>query len=256
MKAGVAKRRNVDPDRADAKAPLNARINATLQVQQTPLLRAQTAGTLFDMPSSPQDIIQAISHVQLDDESMVNGSIWRLHTAVARDLLEDDSRFLQVFVAPDGSLREAMMCTRLVSFTPSPEEVGIYRGDDGQGLGGQVYDLSREQLTAIGLDDAQLRAVLGDEPGLSFTRDVQPDDEFVAPFQAEETRIDDAQGQRGAKSEIWFMPYVRSLQNGAPEFLLIQMTHQTEQDGDASREVLAVQLWIGLPIEAERIQIL
>ncbi|KGX17650.1 hypothetical protein [Burkholderia pseudomallei] len=233
-------------------APLGAVVGSLLQVQETPVIRAQSAGSLFDSPAAPQNRIVAISRVGLD----VGGSLWRLFTTAPHDLLNDDCRFLQIYLDSGGHLAEAMLCTRLASFTPDPADLPLYRGHDQAGLGSQTYSLYRHQLASIGLSDAELRAAMGDADRLSFARDLESERAFVPPLFGTERRVDDARGHTGTSSEIWFVPYVRELADGSPEYLLIQLTLQRERNGDPAQRAVVVQLWIGLPIEAERIRIL
>lgn len=247
LKANAEKSLGSPSPRADAIAPLHARLGARILVQETPVIRAVEAGSFFDAPDSPQDIIRAISHLRLGV-----GDLWRFHTTVADDPLNDDSRFVQVFVDGNGEIADAMLCSRLSSFTPTGDEVAAYAGRDGAGLGAMEYTFGREQLASMGVQVSDSMP----EIGVTYTRDIQPERDFIAPLQGEESRIEDATGQHGMHAEVWFMPYVRTLTDGSPEFLLIQMSHQTDHNGDTTQEMVYVQLWIGIPLDASRIQIL
>ena len=235
---------------ADAAAPLGARIGALLRYQRAPLIRARAAGSLFDMPAEEQDVVRAISHVRLD----LSGSLWRLFTQVG-NVLDDDDRFLQVLVDRQGGIVDALACSRLTGFIPSASDVALFRGDGGTGLGAQSYSLGADQLVSAGVPSDVLSAALGERDRLDFLRDVDSQAEFVAPFAGTEVRIDDADGTRGQNARVWFMPYVRNLADGSPEYLLIQMSAVDSRDGDPSRRAVLVGMWIAIPMEKERITI-
>lgn len=240
------------PKTADQAAPLNARIGGIVQYQQAPFLKALAAGTLFDLPNGEagKSPIRALSHVRLE----AAGSIWRLHEVLG-DPLNDDSRFIQLYVNEQGELVEALACSRLASYVPDPDELPYLIGEAQAGLGDQEYTLDRDTLRGCGLTEAELTAVLADAQTLVYTRDIQGQ-AYVAPLQGTETRIDDPAGQHGLQADIWFMPYTRTLRDGSVEYLLIQLYKVLSQDGNADRQAVYVQIWVGIPLEKERVTVL
>ncbi|MHB8921641.1 MAG: hypothetical protein ACYC3A_11885 [Halothiobacillus sp.] len=239
-----------DESAADSTAPLHARINGIIEMQQTPLIRAMAAGSLFDLSIAPQNTILGISHITLD----MTGDLWRLYTELG-DVLNTDDRFVQLYTGEDGNLIEALACTRLTGFVPTPDEIDAFQGEQGFGLGEQTYTLWRPQLNALGLSDTQLQPIMGDSDRIEYHRDPDPALPFLPPFKGRETEIEDAAGTRGRASDVWFMPYVRTLTDGSLEYLLIQLSVINSRNGNNDDRAVLVELWIGIPVEKERISI-
>jgi len=236
--------------RADDGLPLGARIGSLVQMQQSPLIRAQANGSLIAMPDASDDRVLAVSQLKLEP-----------HTALYRFYLvkgdeDGKEKFLQVFCRPDGAIAEILYCTGLARVIPeSLEDQQAYTGEAGYGLGDAGYTLWREQLADM-LGPADLASVFGDLDRIDFTRDAGARDAaFVAPFRGQEIRIDDAQGKHGLRQQLHYMPYVRQLAGGEREYLLITTEIVDSIDGDASRRGIHVDFVIGIPVEPERITV-
>lgn len=236
--------------RADDGVPLGARIGSVVQLQVSPIVRAQGAGSLVAMPQPGDTRILALSQLTLQPDT----ALYRLYLATGD--ADAKERFLQVLEGDGDRPAEVLYCTQLARVIPeTAEDQDAYTGQAGYGLGDQGYTLWREQL-ADTLDAATLAAAFGDAERLDYSRDAgSPGAAFVAPFQGRETRIDDAQGVRGLRQELYFMPYVRRLQDGTREYLLITTEIVESVDGDASRRGIHVDFVIGIPMEPERIVI-
>lgn len=235
--------------RADDGLPLHARIGSLVTLQIAPFLRAQGAGSLVAVPGQLQATICAIGHMKLN----FDGDIYRYYLAKGDD---DDERecFLQVVADAQGKVQEFMYCTRLIRFVPeTAEEQDMFTGVAGAGLGQKFYSLYPDQLADAGCQEAAITAALAGEEQICFIREAgHPDMEFVAPFEGEEVRIDDAAGEHGLEQQIWFMPYARDL-GQLREYLLISTELIKSRDGDASKRAMYVDLVVGIPLEAERV---
>ncbi len=234
------------PQHADDGAP--ARIGSLLRWANAPLLRAAAGGGLIDPALAAEGVVGAISHLRLD----LDGALWRLHLA-PDDECSAAPRCLQLLLDDTQRVREAMLCQRLAAFVPEADEVAIFRGDAGRGLGAQDYTLWRDDTATLA--PAQITAAFGDQDHLDYARDVNPDARFVAPLQAVETRIDDAEGRHGREGRVWLMPYARALSGGGTEYLLPQMAVYDSIDGDPARRRAAAEIWLALPLEPDRLDI-
>lgn len=234
--------------RVDDGLPMGARIGSLVQLQRSPIIRAQANGSLVTMPADGDTRILAVSQIRLEPDA----ALYRLYLATGD--LDDKEKFLQVFSAEDGGIAELLYCTQLARVIPeTAEDQDAYTGQAGQGLGDASYTLWREQLADI-LDEATLATVFGDADRIDYARDAgAPGAAFVAPFTGRETRIDDAQGARGLRQQVWFMPYVRTLHGGEREYLLITTEIIESVDGDGSRRGIHVDFVIGIPLEPERV---
>jgi hypothetical protein len=235
---------------ADAQLPLGARIGSLVQLQRSPIIRAQGAGSLIAMPDDADTRVLAISQIRLEPDA----GLYRLYLATGDE--DAKEKFLQVFSADDGAVAEILYCTQLARVIPeTAEDQDAYTGAAGAGLGAPSYTLWREQLADM-LDAAALATVFGDADRLDFTRDAaHTQDGFVAPFSGRETRIDDAQGVRGLRQQLYFMPYVRTLGGGGREYLLITTEIIESIDGDTNRRGIHVDFVIGIPLEPERVTV-
>lgn len=236
--------------RVDEGVPLGARIGSVVQLQVSPIIRAQGSGSLVGMPDAGDTRILAVSQIRLEPDT----ELYRLYL----DKGDDDAKekFLQVFCGDDGRVAEILYCTQLARIVPeTADDQDAYTGAAGYGLGDAGYTLWREQLADM-LDAATLATVFGESDRVEYTRDAgAPDAQFVAPFQGRETRIDDAAGKHGLRQQMYFMPYVRRLADGGREVLLITTEIVESVDGDARRRGIHVDFVVGIPMEPERIVI-
>ena len=243
---GVAK----GDERVDDGVPLGARIGSVVQMQVSPIIRAQGGGSLIGMPDAGDTRILAVSQIRLEPDT----ELYRLYL----DKGDDDAKekFLQVFCGGDGKVAEILYCTQLARIIPeTADDQDAYTGVAGYGLGDAGYTLWREQLADM-LDPATLATVFGESDRVEYTRDAgAPDAQFVAPFKGRETRIDDAAGMHGLRQEMHFMPYVRRLADGGREVLLITTEIVDSVDGDERRRGIHVDFVIGIPMEQERVVI-
>ncbi|MFL6634410.1 MAG: DUF2491 family protein [Massilia sp.] len=236
--------------RADDAAPLGARIGSVVQIQMSPIIRAQANGSLIAMPAAADTRILAVSQIRLQPST----ELYRLYLDKGDDAA--DEKFLQVFCGDDGRVAEVLYCTQLARIIPeTADDQDAYTGMAGYGLGDAGYTLWREQLADM-LGAAELATVFGDADRVDYTRDAgAPDAQFVQPFKGRETRIDDAEGMHGLRQEMYFMPYVRQLADGSREYLLITTEIVESVDGDANKRGIHVDFVIGIPVEQERIVI-
>jgi hypothetical protein len=236
--------------RADDGLPLGARIGSLVRMQQSPLIRAQANGSLIVAPSAGEDRVLAVSQLKLEPHT----ELVRFYLAKGDE--DGKEKFLQLFCRPDGEIAEILYCSGLARIVPeSAEDQQAYTGAAGYGLGDPGYTLWREQLAGM-LGAADLATVFGDADRIDFTRDAgAPDAAFVAPFQGQEIRIDDAQGKHGLRQQLYTMPYVRQLAGGEREYLLITTEIVDSVDGDTSRRAIHVDFVIGIPMEPERITV-
>jgi hypothetical protein len=246
---GIAASRGVGAVvRPDEGAPLGARIGSLVQVQRSPVIRAQAMGSLIAMPGDGDIRVLALSQLRLEPDT----ELYRLYLATGDT--DDHEVFLQVFGAPDGSVQELLFCTQLARIIPETEDdQRAYTGAAGYGLGDATYTLWRQQL-ADTLDAATLQTVFGDGDSIEYARDAgAAGAAFYPPFRGSETRIDDAAGKEGLRQELYFMPYVRQLEGGAREYLLITTEIVESVDGDSSKRGIHVDFVVGIPIEQERV---
>ncbi|ATQ78649.1 hypothetical protein CR152_00285 [Massilia violaceinigra] len=237
--------------REDEGLPLGARIGGMLQLQMSPLIRAQANGSLIAMPRDADTLILAVSQIKLN----LAGGLYRYYLAKGDD--DAKEKFLQLYADKDGKVAEIMYCTQLARVIPeTAEDQDAYTGRSGFGLGDQTYTLWREQLDDVGLSEDELATVFGDSDRLDYVRDAgDRNATFVAPFKGTETRIDDAGGVQGLKQEMYFMPYVRELAAGGSEYLLITTEIISSVNGDNSKRGIHVDFVIGIPVEQERVVI-
>jgi len=249
---GIAEKKGVaeGEGRMDEGVPLDARIGSVVQMQQSPIIRAQANGSLIATPAAGDTRILALSQMRLQPDT----ELYRIYL----DKGDEDAKekFLQVFCGDDGKVAEILYCTQLARVIPeTADDQDAYTGQAGYGLGDQGYTLWREQL-ADTLGEAELASVFGDSDRLDYVRDAGGSSAaFVKPFEGREIRIDDAKGVHGLRQEIYFMPYVRELAGGGREYLLITTEIIESVDGDTSKRGIHVDFVIGIPMEQERIVI-
>lgn len=249
---GIAAKKGVAQGEArmDEGVPLDARIGSVVQLQHSPVIRAQANGSLIAMPAPGDTRILAVSQMRLQPDT----ELYRLYL----DKGDEDAKekFLQVFCGDDGKVAEILYCTQLARVVPeTADDQDAYTGQAGHGLGDPGYTLWREQLADM-LGEPELAAVFGDGERLDYVRDAGGSSAgFVQPFHGREIRIDDAQGVHGLRQELYFMPYVRELAGGGREYLLITTEIIESVDGDTSKRGIHVDFVIGIPMEQERIVI-
>ncbi|MBI3283756.1 MAG: DUF2491 family protein [Burkholderiales bacterium] len=241
-----------EPAPQDAGLPLGARIGSLVHLQMTPLIRAQSAGSLIAMPGEAELRVLAISRVQLQ----MSGSLYRYYLNCDEDGTE---KFLQLYCDANGEVSELLYCSRLTRLIPeTSEDQQAYLGEDGYGLGDRSYTLWRAQLAELGMSATALDSAFA-AASLEYFRDAgDAACEFVAPFRGSETRIDDAGGRHGLQQDIVFMPYSRQLGDEAGnsmqrELLLISTEIVRSRDGDRSRREIHVDFMIAIPLEMERL---
>jgi hypothetical protein len=235
--------------RADDNLPLGARIGSVVQMQMSPMIRAQTNGSLIAMPDAGDTRILAVSQIRLEPST----ALFRLYLATGD--ANADEKFLQVFSNDDGTVAEMLYCTQLARVIPeTADDQDAYTGVAGYGLGDASYTLWREQLADM-VSAADLANAFGDADHITYARDAGGSDAaFVQPFTGREIRIDDAQGMTGLKQQMYFMPYVRELAGGGREYLLITTEIIESVDGQA-KPGIHVDFVIGIPVEQERITV-
>lgn len=249
---GIAAKKGVAQGEArmDEGVPLDARIGSVVQLQHSPVIRAQANGSLIATPAPGDTRILAVSQMRLQPDT----ELYRLYL----DKGDEDAKekFLQVFCGDDGKVAEILYCTQLARVVPeTADDQDAYTGQAGYGLGDPGYTLWREQLADM-LGEPELAAVFGDSERLDYVRDAGGSSAgFVQPFHGREIRIDDAQGVHGLRQELYFMPYVRELAGGGREYLLITTEIIESVDGDTSKRGIHVDFVIGIPMEQERIVI-
>jgi hypothetical protein len=237
--------------RPDDGVPLGARIGSLVQLQRSPVIRAQANGSLVAMPGDGDTRVLALSQLRLQP----GATLYRLYLATGDT--DDKEMFLQVMGSgddTDGGVAEILFCTQIARMIPETvEDQEAFTGNAGYGLGDPGYTLWREQLAGM-LGEAELATVFGDADRVEYARDAgNPGAPFVKPFTGQEIRIDDAEGKRGLRQQLYYMPYVRTLAGGGREYLLITTEIVDSVDGDAGRRGIHVDFVIGIPIEAERV---
>jgi len=236
--------------RADDRLPLGARIGSLVQLQMSPIIRAQSGGSLIAMPAAGDTRVLAASQIKLEPAI----ALFRLYLVTGDT--QADEKFLQVFSNDDGSVAEILYCTQLARVIPeTADDQDAYTGVAGYGLGDASYTLWRDQL-ADTLGAADLANAFGENDHIAYARDAGASDAaFIQPFTGREIRIDDAAGMKGLKQQIYFMPYVRALAGGGREYLLITTEIVESVDGDTTKRGIHVDFVIGIPMELERITV-
>ena len=234
--------------RADDGLPLGARIGSLVQMQQSPIIRAQANGSLIAMPGDGDTRVLAVSQLRLEPQT----ELYRFYLVKGDEGANET--FLQLFCGPDGKIAEILYCTQLARVIPETrEDQEAYTGETGYGLGDAGYTLWREQLADM-LSPETLASVFGEGERIDYARDAGAREAaFVAPFRGQEIRIDDAEGKHGMRQQLYFMPYVRMLPGGEREYLLITTEIVDSVDGDTSKRGIHVDFVIGIPMEQERI---
>jgi hypothetical protein len=247
-----AKNSHHQAQREDANLPLKARIGSVVTLQKTPLIRAQTQGSLLELPAEDESLIVAISRLQTN----LNGELLRYYINLGDDKATE--KFLQIYVDTNGAIREIWYCSGLSRIIPeTSEDQAAFTGSAGYGLGDRAFTLWRQQLEEVGLDSLTLDTAFGEQDALTYQRDAgDPQLEFLAPFRGTETRIDNAEGTAGLQQEVIFMPYSRNLggeESGQREILLISTEIVESENGDRNKRSIHVDFMIAIPIDVERL---
>lgn len=247
---GIAGKHGMDGKarREDQGLPLGARVGSLVRLQMSPMIRAQSHGSLIKMPADGDTRILAVSQIRLE----LAGALYRFYLSKGDE--DANEKFLQLYCDEQGKVAEILYCTQLARVIPeTAEDQDAYTGISGAGLGEHDYTLWREQL-ADTLTPAQLDQAFGDGERIDYRRDLGgPGTTFVKPPTGWETRIDDAAGMQGLRQEIHYMPYVRELPGGGKEYLVITTEIIASVDGDGARRGIHVDFVIGIPMEQERI---
>jgi hypothetical protein len=240
-------------DRADTGLPFNAQIGALLEVPRAEF--ALLDASLLTVPPSAQMPIVAVSRIHLDaDDSL---ALFRLYTSTGRDRDGAGASFLQV-VCRAGHVDDiqdlAYYQHLLRQYPVTDEEQAPFRGE-GYGLGDQTYEMADDQLTQIPHVAANLSAYIeNSEDAVAFTRDT-PGGNYVAPFGADENRLDDAVGEKGSRRRMSFMPYIRDLEGGHQERLMISFDYVKTVDGRSSANCY-VDYLAGLALDRNKVKVI
>lgn len=251
---GVAAKHGIESARPAARVdtglPMGARVGGVVTMQKSPFIRAECNGSLVTAPDDGDTLIRAISRVNLD----ISGQLFRYFLDTGDN--GSQQKFLQVLQDARGAVAEILYCTQLTRVIPeSEEDQGAFMGLSGSGLGDKSYTLWRTQIGDLGIDAADLAVIFGDSDRIEYRRDAgDPATDFISPFTGIEMRVDDANGEHGLEQNLYFMPYVRELNDGR-EYLLITTEIVKSRDGDASRRSIHVDFMIGIPLEVDRVLI-
>jgi len=240
-------------EHADDNLPLGARIGGLITLQQTPFIRANTNGGLMPIPEQLSNQICAISRVRFN----ADGQLLRYYLARGDD--EDEAEiYVQLYQDQHGTISELMHCTRLTRFIPQTTELqAAYMGTNDAGLGEPSYTIYKQQLSELDYSTDELAVIFGEADQLTYQRDAGSEsDQFIAPFNGTETRIDDSNGERGLQQQLYYMPYVRILNDQqTKEYLFISTEIIQSQNGDPSKRAIYVNFMIALALDLERISI-
>jgi len=241
--------RDTETEQQDLGLPMQARIGSLVSLQLSPLLRANTSGSLIALPDEADTRIVAISQMQLT----MSGRLYRYYLATGDN--EGEEKFLQLYADSQGEVKEILYCSGLVRVVPeSTADQDVYTGTKGSGLGDRNYSVWREQLRQVGLEESTLELAFGSEEAIDYQRDAgDANEDFVPPYTGTETRLDDAQGMNGLKQQLYYMPYVRELREGGKEYLLVTTEIVQSVKGDARKRGIHVDFVVGIPVEQERL---
>lgn len=235
--------------RQDVGLPFGTKIGGLLEIPRASF--ALLDGTLLTMPASAQMQIESVGRVRLDADPRLE--LYRLYTAKGSSLNDQGQAFLQVIMR-DGAPVESTYYQQLFRLTPTTaEEQEAYLGH-GYGLGDQFYQLGADQLELAGLRPGKIEALLQGAESLEFVRDTPVDAEYVRPYQATESRLDDPTGMKGMRQRIHFMPYRREVTGGV-EQLMISFEVVESVDG-VSAPAVHVDFQIGLTLEPQKIKVI
>ena len=247
-RAVLAKKVGVEaPASEDTGLPFNARIGGLMTLNTSPFVRAQ--GTLLISPSASHTIV-AISRMHIGLE----GEVYRYYMETG-DSATDRKSYIQVYVDSKKTVQEIMYFSRLLRMFPEdPDTLAAFTGKTDAGLGQQEFSLWKTQLADVGYDGGLLNGAFGENESIAYTRMTPSQSDYVAPFEGQESRIDDSKGENGLRQRIIFMPYERTLILGTKEQLFIATEIVQEQNGE-QEESVHVDFMIGLPLSEMDVKI-
>ncbi|WP_321967077.1 DUF2491 family protein [Burkholderia cepacia] len=240
------------PPRVDVGLPLNAQIGALLDLPRAEF--AVLSGSLLTVPKAGQMPIVAVSRIRFarTDEY----TLFRFYTDLGADRTAGGQRFLQLLVnASDlADIRDITYYQFLCrQFPVSDDEQAPFRGE-GFGLGERNYDMAEDLLATMPHVCGAIGALLAGSDAIRFTRD-SSGPEYVRPYAGQENRLDDPVGEKGMTKQVSFMPYVRNLEGGRQERLLITFDYVETLDGRPAQAVY-VDYLAGLTIDRNKIRVL
>lgn len=241
--------------RADNDLPLGARIGSLIEVPRASF--ALLNNSLVQVPATAQLQVSAISRMRLDADADLG--LYRLYTGCGANRMGDGESFLQVLTSADG-IQDLAYYQFLFRQIPVTEDDQAPFLGKGFGLGETDYFMGTDQLRELGLTEAQIATLLGEEEALHFVRDT-PGGDYVPPFTARENRIDDPYGETGLTQKVWFMQYARQLpdaglcMSGGQERLLISFEVVDSFDGQSKPRV-HVDFMIGLSLDSHKVKVL
>jgi len=240
------------PERVDIGLPLNAQIGALLELQRAEF--ALLTGSLLTVPGSSQMPIVAASRLRMEGDDDLQ--IYRLYTDTGPERDGIGASFLQILCGQGGveTIQDLAYYQFLCRQYPTTDaEQAPYRGE-GFGLGESDYYMADDQLGTIPQAANQIAALLGDTDTLHFTRDT-PGGNYVKPFTARESRLDDPIGEKGMSKRLSFMPYLRTLRDGQHERLLISFDYVETMDGNAAPAAY-VDFMAGIALDPHKVKVL
>lgn len=234
------------PAPEDEGLPFGARVGSAVKFNAGPFLRA--GGTLVGTPA-PAAVVVAISRVRMNLE----GQLYRFYLSKG-DNAQDAETYVQVYADSSGKVQEMHYFERVLRMYPdTPEAVAAFTGQSKDGLGQMEFSLWRDQMKELGYSEDMLQQSFGDSTELVYTRMAGGASEYMAPFEAQENRIDDSLGKQGLHQKLLFMPYARELSNTS-EQLVISTEILSDQNGTSVQDV-HVDFMIGLPLSSSDVLI-
>ncbi len=239
---------------AAPKLPLQARIGSRVAIQASAFISADISGSLLNSGDDFGLSVVSMSSVLFDG---MNQKAYRYYTSNGDN--DTKETFIEFLSGEDNLVpAELMVCTKIQRQYPTdPEEQAMYMGKRSpDGLGSRFYALGRDTLLELGFSEEKLAQVLGDRDELEYERDIDNSLEFVRPLHGYETRIDNDTGSEGMRQELYYMPYVRDLQNGGKEFLIISTEVVKSLNGNESDCLeIHVDFVIGILVPKDKIEI-
>lgn len=234
--------------RQDVNLPYNAHLGALMDVPRSSF--AVLDRTLLRVPDASQVVILAASRLRLADTASLE--VFRLYANTGHFRTGHGQSFLQVLMEQDTP-REATFYQHLFRITPTtPADQEPYLGR-GFGLGELTYNMGEDQLALCGLPPEAIQTLLDGSDALSFQRDGGEGD-YITPYQATETRLDDAEGMTGLRQTLKFMPYSRELPNGRRENLMISFIVVDSVNG-LEAPAVHIDFHVGLTLEPLKLKV-
>lgn len=233
----------------DSNLPFGAKFGSLLSL---PLASYVTlTNSLIQLPDQAQITVESISRLHVS--GIPHAKILRLYTNKGSALEDRDQSFLQLLVVND-EVMQATYYKQLLRLIPATvEEQEPYLGR-GYGLGDIYYRLGRDLLIDSYLTSAQFEKVLKGRENLEYFRDAPTGDDYLAPYRATETRLDDPHGYTGMEQEVRFMPYWREV-DGGKELLTINFEKVKSINGIPQQSV-HVDFHLGLQLDHTLITVL